>query len=485
VDEPLTINLGGPSNERLIGQAPSPVRPRAEVLADLRAARDGGAGRVLLTGGEPTLRRDLLSIVRAARRLRLGVGLATNGRTLIYPRLREALLTAGVEHLRVSLHAATAAIHDRMVGVPGAYGQTLAALRALLSTDHALPPRVEITYTLTDDNADQAGPLAELVATLPGQPRLVQLRPEPIPNSFNFELDRDLPEFTLDPAACSAGDLALPDPERHLLLAQEAGVSLYRTPTRDFSARQIRQVKEETEQLYLDVSGSAAVGAQARNVRRARAHEACQGCEYRPTCCGAFALQEGDPFAAEEAWLRGVLGELTGSVLDVGCGEQPYSALLEGKIQAGEITYLGLDPDGPALARLRGRGFPGRLVQAQVEHAPLAGACFDQVLALRTVNHVLDLPRALAVMARLLRPGGRLLLSDMTIYGLLRRPEQVARADATGRDQEHHQNLDGAGVLALLGPLPLELVEHRPVTRQTSNEWFLLLRRLPDQEAPA
>ena len=466
-----------------MGEPPSPARSREALLPDLRAARDQGARRVLFSGGEPTLRRDLLLLVRAARRLGLGVGLATNGRTLIYPRLREALLTAGVDHLRISLHAATAAVHDRMVGVPGAFAQTLAALRALLSTDLSTPPRVEVACTLTDENSDQPGPLADLLATLPGPVSLIQLSPPPIPNSFNFELQQDLSGFTLDAAGCSARGLDLSNPVRHLLLARDQSISLYHTPTRDFTAPQIRRVKEETEQLYLDVSGSAAVGSEARHVLRARIHEQCLGCQHRPSCCGAYAVQETDPFAAEEAWLRGVLQELSGRVLDVGCGDQPYSALLEDRIRTGELSYIGLDPDGEALARLRGRGFPGQLVQAQVEQSPVMGP-FDQVLALRTVNHVRDLPLALAVMTRLLRPGGRLLLSDMTVYGLLRRPKQVEQADATGRDQEHHQNLDGAAVLRLLAPYPLELLEHRPVTRETSNEWFLLLRRLPDQEAP-
>ena len=99
------------------------------------------------------------------------------------------------------------------------------------------------------------------------------------------------------------------------------------------------------------------------------------------------------------------------------------------------------------------------------------------------MNHVQDLPRALAVMSRALRPGGELLLSDMTVYGLLRTAGQVELADAQGHGQEHHHNLHGAEVLRLLAGLPLELLQHRPVTRETSNEWFLWLRRLPDAEA--
>ena len=477
------IRLGGPCNERLVPPSPpSPRRSLAEVRSDLRAARQAGARWVILTGGEPTLRKDLLHLVRLARSAGLGVGLATNGRTLIYPRLRQALISAGVGHFRVSLHAATAAIHDEMVGVPGAFAQTLAALRALLA--EASPLQIELAYSLTPQNQDQPKALAALIATLPGPVKLVDVTPlGDMPNSFNFEHKQDLPGFTLSAGNCSARELYLGETSRRLLLEQGGEVSLYSTPTMDFTAEQVRQVKEETEQLYLDVSGSAALGELARQVRRLKVHAACAGCPQRPACCGAVSVRPGDPFAGEEAWIRLRLESLAGEVLDVGCGEQPYRELMGQKIRAGRVRYLGLDPDERALDRLRERGFPGKLEVGRVEALAGKEGAFDHVLALRTVNHVQDLPRALAVMSRALRPGGELLLSDMTVYGLLRTAGQVELADAQGHGQEHHHNLHGTEVLRLLADLPLELLEHRPVTRETSNEWFLWLRRLPDAEA--
>ena len=475
------IQLGGPSNERLVGATPIPPRSPTEIRADLRAAVKAGARRILFTGGEPTLRRDLLALVRTARSLDLGVGLATNGRMLLYPKLRRALLSAGVDHLRISLHAATASVHDAMVAVPGAFTQALAAMRALLADVHDV--EIEVVCTVTPENQGQLDALAELLDTLPGttRPRLVEVTPgSQQPNSFNFEHREDLPGFILRAGGCTARDMDLPQANRHLLLEQGGQVSHYSTPTRDFTDSEVRRVKEETEQLYLDVSGAAALGDLARHVHRVRAHAECLACPHRPGCCGAFSPSPGDPFLAEEAWLRQRLEDLAGEVLEVGCGEQPYSQLMGEKIRAGQMTYLGLDPDSEALDRLRERGFPGQLRVGQIETLRCQEGSMDHVLALRTVNHVEDLPRALEVMTRALRPGGELLLSDMTVYGLLRTPGQVALADADGHHQEHHRNLDAEGVLGLLGHLPLELIERRPVTRETSNEWFLRLRRQGD-----
>jgi MoaA/NifB/PqqE/SkfB family radical SAM enzyme len=107
-----------------------PSLPGPALRRTLQAARARGFQGVWLSGGEPALRKDLLSLAQLCRDLGLGLGLITNGRMLAYPDLLQGLLAAGLDRLHVSLHG-PAPIHDALVRVPGAFAQTAAALALL------------------------------------------------------------------------------------------------------------------------------------------------------------------------------------------------------------------------------------------------------------------------------------------------------------------------------------------------------------------
>ncbi|MFN8643450.1 MAG: hypothetical protein U0802_17975, partial [Candidatus Binatia bacterium] len=129
------------------------------------ALRDGAADRlVLLVGGEPLLRRDvlrLLAVIRAAG----GVpGLVTTGRPLVYPQWRERLRRAGLGYLRVQLFG-TGAAHDRAVAVPGAYAQALDGLRAWLSDGDAACD-VDVALSTRPGSGDLAADVATLAAVI-------------------------------------------------------------------------------------------------------------------------------------------------------------------------------------------------------------------------------------------------------------------------------------------------------------------------------
>jgi MoaA/NifB/PqqE/SkfB family radical SAM enzyme len=108
--------------------------PRAIAGARIRAAVDaalaGGARELVLTGGEPTMRRDLAALVRHAReRGAERVVLETNGTLLDEARARE-LAAAGLSLARVNLAGFGDAL-DAVTRDPGGFQRTLAGLRAL------------------------------------------------------------------------------------------------------------------------------------------------------------------------------------------------------------------------------------------------------------------------------------------------------------------------------------------------------------------
>lgn len=111
-------------------------RTCAEIVAEIsRAARQEPTGRLVLSGGEPTVRRDLPQLVAAARALGIPrVNIQTNGRRLGRRGEAARLAEAGVTSLFVSVHGATPAVHDRLCGVRGAFRQTLAGLESVSRT---------------------------------------------------------------------------------------------------------------------------------------------------------------------------------------------------------------------------------------------------------------------------------------------------------------------------------------------------------------
>jgi len=102
---------------------------REEALSVARQLVEAGVPLVVLSGGEPLLRRDFWDIVGALDGVR--VGLSSNG-TLIGRSVAERLAAAGVAYVGVSIDSPDPAVHDRIRGVPGSFRRALeGALNAL------------------------------------------------------------------------------------------------------------------------------------------------------------------------------------------------------------------------------------------------------------------------------------------------------------------------------------------------------------------
>ncbi len=102
--------------------------PREAVDAVIEQAADVGLGLLVLTGGEPFLRRDLFEIVARAREAGLGVNVTTNG-TLIERRIRQ-LQAAPPHSISVSIDGEDET-HDRLRGRPGTARRAWAGLARL------------------------------------------------------------------------------------------------------------------------------------------------------------------------------------------------------------------------------------------------------------------------------------------------------------------------------------------------------------------
>lgn len=111
---------------------------------------------VVLTGGEPLLRRDIEEIARHGTELGLMMVVGTNGMALV-PRRAAALAAAGVRGVGISVDSLDPQHHDRFRGLPGAFARTMVGIDAARDAGLAL----QIHFTVTNDTA---GELDEMIA---------------------------------------------------------------------------------------------------------------------------------------------------------------------------------------------------------------------------------------------------------------------------------------------------------------------------------
>lgn len=96
-----------------------------------------------------------------------------------------------------------------------------------------------------------------------------------------------------------------------------------------------------------------------------------------------------------------------GRLLDAGCGAGRVMALLA----AAGNRVTGIDVSLRALEKARAHSSAGTVAGVLDSSLPFADETFDTVFSSEVIEHLLDVPTALAEMRRVLRPGGRLFLS--------------------------------------------------------------------------
>ena len=109
----------------------------AAVLAQLSAARARGATKVSFGGGEPTIRRGLLPLVRWCRdRGYRSIKVPSNGLMYSYRAFAEEAVDAGINDFHISFMAHTDELYDRIMGKPGALQLVTQGVRHLLALGH-------------------------------------------------------------------------------------------------------------------------------------------------------------------------------------------------------------------------------------------------------------------------------------------------------------------------------------------------------------
>lgn len=108
---------------------------------------------------------------------------------------------------------------------------------------------------------------------------------------------------------------------------------------------------------------------------------------------------------------RVALGRFT-RALDVGCGEGRFCRMLADR----GIAATGIDPTVELIEQARRRDSSGDYRVGRAEHLDLPDASFDLVLSYLSLVDIPDLATAIGEMARVLRPGGSLLIANLNSF---------------------------------------------------------------------
>lgn len=170
---------------------------------------------------------------------------------------------------------------------------------------------------------------------------------------------------------------------------------------------------------------------------------------FLPDGAAAASLGCGNPVAVAD--LR--LGE---TVLDLGSGGG-IDVLLSARRVGSKGTVYGLDMTDEmiALAQRNARDAGAtnvHFLKGQIEQIPLGAESVDVVISNCVVNLSTDKPRVLAEIARVLRPGGRVGISDVVAEDRLSPAERAERGSFVGciagalSETEYRDGLEAAGL---------------------------------------
>jgi radical SAM protein with 4Fe4S-binding SPASM domain len=141
-----------------------PEMDAAAWKAVLKRVWEVGIPHVCFTGGEATLREDLIELVAAAEELGLVSGLLTNGRRLSDATYVGDLLAAGLDHVQITIESHDEAVHDGMVAAPGAWQETVAGVRNAVAA--GLYTTTNTTLTRDNVSLDRIGKTVAFIASL-------------------------------------------------------------------------------------------------------------------------------------------------------------------------------------------------------------------------------------------------------------------------------------------------------------------------------
>lgn len=129
----------------------------AEVFAVMDDLKDFGVPALILSGGEPLLRPDILDIALRARAMGFYVGLSSNGTLITLDNIGD-IAAVGFDYVGISIDGMRDT-HDQFRRKQGAFDASLAGIR--LCRERGI--KVGLRFTMTEDNAAELPDMLRLM----------------------------------------------------------------------------------------------------------------------------------------------------------------------------------------------------------------------------------------------------------------------------------------------------------------------------------
>lgn len=147
-----------------------------EEIAEIVGTMAGmGLRRVRITGGEPLVRRDLPELVEMISAVPEIEDLSLSTNAVLLERDAEALRSAGIQRLNVSLDSLQADRVDAISRRPGSFGKIMAGLDAAERVGFE-PLKINVVL-IRDQNDDEIEDFAEITRERPWHVRFIEMMP--------------------------------------------------------------------------------------------------------------------------------------------------------------------------------------------------------------------------------------------------------------------------------------------------------------------
>jgi len=109
-------------------------KPSRLLVKELSLAQKDGFRDIIITGGEPTIRKDFFQLLNIAKKEGFQkIGIYTNARMFSNLKFVEKATKAGLNWCLVSLHSCYEKVHDKLSQVKGSFNQTVTGIRNIVS----------------------------------------------------------------------------------------------------------------------------------------------------------------------------------------------------------------------------------------------------------------------------------------------------------------------------------------------------------------
>lgn len=105
-------------------------KPSEQVISEIEEARTRGISEIVFTGGEPTVREELVTWISHAKDIGYKyIQVQTNGRRFASKTFTKKMVEAGMNEFSPALNGHIPKLHDFLIRAPGAFKQLIAGLK--------------------------------------------------------------------------------------------------------------------------------------------------------------------------------------------------------------------------------------------------------------------------------------------------------------------------------------------------------------------